>query len=216
MRTGAFLGKARSASMHSIFCTGSASAPVGPPRPWRPNLSGGYDLTLHRFDPLRLALRSPLLGLDLSWDLEYDLNRALWQRAALTVNGSWDTLTAQLTTAFLFPTRTFEDVILKISWGAQRLGASINLNRFALIRLNLETSWQWGSDWEFSLKGEYDLPTQRVTALQLGVIKKFCHACWQVGLYSDSRRIWLQAQINAFPTAQVRYSPTDQRLSFGS
>jgi hypothetical protein len=85
-----------------------------------------------------------------------------------------------------------------------------------LIRLNLETSWQWGSDWEFSLKGEYDLPTQRVTALQLGVIKKFCHACWQVGLYSDSRRIWLQAQINAFPTAQVRYSPTDQRLSFGS
>jgi LPS export ABC transporter permease LptF len=184
--------------------------------PLAPNLSGGYDLTLHRFDPLRLALRSPLLGLDLSWDLEYDLNRALWQRAALTVNGSWDTLTAQLTTAFLFPTRTFEDVILKISWGAQRLGASINLNRFALIRLNLETSWQWGSDWEFSLKGEYDLPTQRVTALQLGVIKKFCHACWQVGLYSDSRRIWLQAQINAFPTAQVRYSPTDQRLSFGS
>jgi LPS export ABC transporter permease LptF len=191
------------------------------PVPLQPTLSGGYDLDLKRFDPLRLGLRAQFLGLDALFDLEYDLNHALWQRLALTVNGSWDianppALTMQVTTAYRFPTRSFEDVILKISWGAQRVGASVNLNRLALVRLNLETSWQWGSDWEFSLKGEYDIPAQRVTALQLGVIKKFCHACWQVGLYSDSRRLWLQAQINAFPTAQVRYSPTDQRLSFGS
>lgn len=184
--------------------------------PGKPNLSGGYDLDLKRFDPLRLGLRASGGGLDALFDWEYDLNRALWQRAALAVSGSWDAVSLQLTTAYLFPTRAFEDLIFKLSWGAQRLGMSVNLNRFALIRFNLETSWQWGSDWEFSLKGEYDLPTRRVTALQLGVIKKFCHACWQVGLYSDSRRIWLQAQITAFPTAQVRYSPTDQRLSFGS
>ncbi|MCX8103889.1 MAG: LptF/LptG family permease [Candidatus Bipolaricaulota bacterium] len=190
--------------------------------PFTPSLSGGYDLESKRFDPLRLTLRHQLYGLSTTIDLEYDPNYSLWQRAVLTLSGSWEVipkapaLTMHLTTAYLFPRRAFEDLIVKLSWGAQRLGMSVNLNRLALVRLNLETSWQWGPDWEFSLKGEYDLPTQRVTALQVGVIKKFCHACWQVGLYSDSQRVWLHAQINAFPTAQVRYSPTDRRLSFGS
>lgn len=189
--------------------------------PWQPTLGTGYDLLAKAFDPLRVTVRQQLDGFDTTIDLEYDLNSLLWKRAALALSGSWEisqapALTIQLTTAYLFPTRSFEDLIFKVSWGAQRLGMSVNLNRFALIRFNIETSWQWGSDWEFSLKGEYDLPAQRFTALQVGVIKKFCHACWQLGVYSDSQRVWLQAQINAFPTAHVRYSPTDQRLSFGS
>jgi LPS export ABC transporter permease LptF len=189
--------------------------------PLKPTLWTGYDLRASLFDPVRLALRQQLYGLEATIDLEYDLNDSLWRRAALALSGSWDipqapALTMQLTTAYLFPTRSFEEFIVKLSWGAQRLGMSIDLNRFALIRFNIETSWQWGTEWEFSLKGEYDLPTRRFTALQVGVIKKFCHACWQVGVYGDGRRIWLHAQITAFPTAQVRYVPTDQRLSFGS
>jgi LPS export ABC transporter permease LptF len=205
--------------------------------PLRPNLLAGYNLETRTFDPLHLTLRERLAGFDAALDLKYDLNQYIWKSAALSLNGTWDmaplvalmpessrpsltekipALSLQLSTAYLFPTNSFEDLILKLSWGVHRLGSIVDLNRLYLKRFNLETSWQWGSDWEFSIKGEYDLPTQRFTALQLGVIKKFCQACWQLGVYSDSQRIWLQAQINAFPTAHVRYSPTDQRLSFGS
>ncbi len=183
-----------------------------PTAPFKPNLTWGYDLRQQTFELLRLGLRHQFLGFATTIDLEYDLNRSLWHRAALTLQGS----VVQLSTAYLFPTRNFEDLIVKISWGVQRLGMSIDLKRFSLQRLNLETSWQWWSEWEFSLKGEYDVARQRWTALQVGIIKKFCNACWQLGVYSDSSRVWLQAQINAFPTARVRYSPTDQRLSFGS
>ncbi len=178
---------------------------------FKPTLITGYDVELKRFDPLRILLRETLAGWDTAIDLEYDLNEHFWKRIALNMTGA----NAQLTTAFLFATRTFEDTIIKLSWGVHRVGVNVDLNRFFLRRFNLETSWQWG-EWELSLKGEYDLPTQRVTALQLGIIKKFCKGCWQMGVYSDGYRFWLQAQINAFPTAQVRYSPTDQRLSFGS
>lgn len=192
--------------------------------PFAPTLITGYNVTLNRFDPLRISLRETLTGWETAIDLEYNLNDRLWTRAALTLNGAWDItlpqgdtspITAQLTTAFLFGTRTFEDTIIKLSWGAHRAGVNLDLNRFSLRRFNLETSWQWG-EWELSFKGEYDLAMRRFTALQFGIIKKFCKACWQVGFYSDSQRFWLQAQINAFPTALVRYSPTDQRLSFGS
>jgi len=194
--------------------------------PFKPTLITSYDVALKRFDPLRISLRETLAGWDTAIDLEYDLNARLWKRAALNLNGTWDItpwfrgddispIDAQLTTALLFTTRTFEDTIIKLRWGVHRVGVNVDLNHFSLRRINLETSWQWG-EWEFSLKGEYDLPTRRFTALQLGIVKKFCKACWQLGFYSDSQRFWLQAQINAFPTAQVRYSPTDQRLSFGS
>ncbi|MFN4219058.1 MAG: hypothetical protein ACK4HB_07250, partial [Candidatus Bipolaricaulia bacterium] len=187
--------------------------------PLKPTLSTGYDIALKRFDPLRISLRERLAGWDTALDLEYDLNDRFWKRAAFNLNGAWESeiapITAQLTTAFLFTTRAFEETIIKLSWDVHRVGVNIDLNRFSLRRFNLETSWQWG-EWEFSLKGEYDLPIRRFTALQVGIIKKFCKACWQVGVYSDSQRFWLQAQINAFPTAHVRYSPTDQRLSFGS
>ncbi len=179
--------------------------------PFAPTLLTGYNVELKRFEPLRLLLRETLAGWDTTLDLEYDLNDRLWKRAALKLTGA----NAQLTTAFLFPTRTFEDTIIKLSWGIHRLGVNLDLNSFSLRRFNLETGWQW-SEWELSLKGEYDLPTRRFTAVQLGIVKKFCKGCWQVGFYSDSQRVWLQAQINAFPTAQVRYSPTDQRLSFSS
>lgn len=203
--------------------------------PFKPAFTTGYDLERKIFDPLRLVLREKITGLDVVTSWEYDLNHYLWSRAELSgaldivslaglmpepLRPDWGeeipALTVQLSAAYLFPIKSFEDLILKLRWGTHGLGINFDLNRLHLRRFNLETSWQWGSDWEFSVKGEYDLPTQRLTALQLGVIKKFCQACWQLGVYSDGRRIWLQAQINAFPTAQVRYSPTDQRLSFGS
>ncbi len=179
----------------------------------KPALFVGYNFEQNLFEPLRISLREALMGLETLIDIEYDLNAHLWRRVGLTVSTSF--LSMNLSTAYLFATRSFEDTIVKLSWGDHRLGANLDLNRLALKRFNLETSWRWG-DWELTFKGEYDLGVQHWTALQVGVVKKFCRACWQLGLYSDGQRIWLQAQINAFPTAWVRYSPTDSRLSFGS
>jgi len=51
--------------------------------------------------------------------------------------------------------------------------------------------------------------------MQLGLVRTFCRACWQVGLYTNGERVWLEARINAFPSAEVRFSPTDRSLSFG-
>lgn len=181
---------------------------------FRPHFSTGYDLLTKLFDPLRITLTERLLLGETRLALEYDLNRQLWRRAEGQLSGAVGTLSYQLSTAYLIPQLAFEDLIFKMSWEAHRLSGSVDLNRWSLKRLNAETSWAWW-DWEFSLKGEYDLGSRRFTALQVGVIKKFCKACWQMGLYGDGRRWWVQAQINAFPTAQVRYSPTDQRLSFG-
>lgn len=181
--------------------------------PLKPALFIGYNFGQKTFDPLRISLKETLRNFDTSIDIEYDLNAHLWRRVGLTLSTSF--LNIQLSTAYLFATRSFEDTILKLSWGNHRFGANFDLNRVALKRFNLETSWQWG-DWELAFKGEYDLGVRQWTALQMGMVKKFCRACWQVGLYSDRQRVWLQAQINAFPTAWVRYSPTDSRLSFGS
>ncbi len=183
---------------------------------FRPHLNTGYDFSQRSFDPLRITLGEKSTVGDLSLVLEYDLNRHLWQRVSAQLAGmikAWE-LGYQFSTVYLVTQRSFEDFIFKLSRGAHRLSGSVDLNRMSLKRLNAETSWAW-SDWEFSLKGEYDLWSRRVTALQVGVIKKFCKACWQMGLYGDGQRWWVQAQINALPTAQVRYSPTDQRLSFG-
>lgn len=181
--------------------------------PFKPALFIGYNFEQKAFEPLRMSLRDTLLGLETLIDMEYNLNAHLWRRVGLTLSTSF--LSMNLSTAYLFTTRSFEDTILKLRWGNHRFGANFDLNRVALKRFNLETSWHWG-DWELAFKGEYDFGLRGWTALQIGVVRKFCRACWQVGLYSDRQRIWLQAQINAFPTAWVRYSPTDSRLSFGS
>jgi LPS export ABC transporter permease LptG len=186
---------------------------------FRPHLSTGYDFSAQLFDLLRIALTEKLIVGELGLALEYDLNQHLWRRMGAQLSGAIGAngrspLHYQLSTAYLVSQRFFEDLIFKLSWGVHRLSGSVDVNRMSLKRLNAETSWAW-SDWEFSLKGEYDLWSRRVAALQVGVIRKFCKACWQVGLYGDGQRWWVQAQINAFPTAQVRYSPTDQRLSFG-
>ncbi|MCS7274447.1 MAG: LptF/LptG family permease [Candidatus Bipolaricaulota bacterium] len=183
----------------------------------RPHVSTGYDLSKRLFDLLRIALSERLIIGELSLTLEYDLNQHRWQRLGGQLSGAVGDhlpLQYQVSTAYLVSQRSFEDLIFKLSWREHRLSGSVDVNRLSLKRLNAETSWAWG-DWEFSLKGEYDLWSRRFTALQVGVIKKFCKACWQMGLYGDGQRWWVQAQINAFPTAQVRYSPTDQRLSFG-
>lgn len=181
--------------------------------PLKPAFFVGYNFVQETFEPLRISLRDVFMDVDVSLNLEYDLNTQVWRRAGLSLSTSF--LNIQVSTAYLFTARSFEDTIVKLSWGDHRLGANFDLNRVALKRFNLETGWQWG-DWELTFKGEYDLGVQQWTALQLGIVKKFCRACWQLGLYSDRQRVWLQAQINAFPTAWVRYSPTDSRLSFGS
>lgn len=181
--------------------------------PFKPALFTGYNFVQKTFEPLRVSLKETLKDIQIALDLEYNLNTQLWRRVGLTLSASW--LNLQLATAYLFTARLFEDTIIKLSWGDHRLGANFDLNRRALKRFNVETDWRWG-EWEFTFKGEYDLDVRGWTALQLGIVKKFCRACWQVGLYSDRYRVWVQAQINAFPTARVRYSPTDSRLSFGS
>lgn len=182
--------------------------------PFRPNLTTGYDFAAASFDLLRLRLTEKIILGELNLLLEYDLNRGLWQRGSVALAGTWQALGYQCSTAYLFQQQAFEDFIFKFSWNVHRLSGSVDLNRGSLKRLNAETSWIW-TDWEFFFKGEYDLWGQRFTALQVGIIRKFCQACWQMGLYSDGARWWLQAQINAFPTAKLSYSPTDQRLSFG-
>jgi len=181
--------------------------------PFRPALSVRYDFIKRAFEPLQISLKETFLGLETRFDIEYDLNAYRLQRVGLSSNASF--LNLQLSTGYKFVERQFEDTIVKVSWGAHRFGANFDLNRFVLRRFNLETRWLW-NDWELTFQGEYDLGMQRWTALQVGVVKQFCRGCWQLGLYSDSQRVWIQAQINAFPTARVRYSPTDSRLSFGS
>ncbi|MFQ6117809.1 MAG: hypothetical protein ACE5LQ_06035, partial [Candidatus Bipolaricaulia bacterium] len=107
------------------------------------------------------------------------------------------------------------DLITKLTLGRFRLGLRYDLNRLSPKRLNSELSFELGEDWALSLAGEYDLSTGRLTTFQYGLVRGFCHSCWEIGLYGSRGRVWLQARINAFPSATIKYSPTDQELAFG-
>ncbi|MBI1741482.1 LptF/LptG family permease [Candidatus Acetothermia bacterium] len=179
-------------------------------------LTGSYDFSTKMYDPSKLTLSYQTQSLSAFSEIQYDLNKLRPQlitaRAGFTQTQSWS-LSAQ--TGYHFDLQAFDDLILKFSMEKFRLSASVDLNKLQLKRVNGETDFSLGERWDLSLDGEYDFQSHQLSAWQVGVIYKFCHNCWQLGLYSDGGQIWLQARVTAFPMAEIEYSPTDQRLSFG-
>lgn len=179
------------------------------------NLSTAYDLEKESFNPLSLSL-SYRLGLSrTSLSLNYDLNRGRLRQATLqeTLTGEGWSLSAE--TGYDFVHGRFSDLIGKLALERLKLGLRYDLNSLLLKRVNAEISLELGEDWRLSLAGEYDLGTGQLTAFQYGIVRSFCHNCWEIGLFSERGRTWLQAKINAFPAAKIKYSPTDQELAFG-
>jgi LPS export ABC transporter permease LptF len=186
---------------------------------WAPlgSLQGGtgYDWARGSFDPLSVSLAYRLGTAQLSMGLDYDLNKQSLKRVTAQGSVKGDGWQASATSAYDFSATRFDDLIAKLDLGQLfRAGFRFDLNRLQLRRVNLESNWALG-DWELALGGEYDLRLGRLTASRFGMIKKFCHACWQIGLYGNQNQLWVQVRINAFPTAEIGYSPTDQSLSFG-
>jgi LPS export ABC transporter permease LptG len=175
----------------------------------------GYDWQRERFDPATLSVSQSIGPARLSMQLQGDLNGVRMQKAQLKAvwNGAGWSLV--LDGGYDFPRRRPTDLIARLDLGAP-LRAAVRFDPAALSlkRVNVQSSWEL-SNWELSIGSEYDVGSGRFTAFQFGIIKKFCHACWQIGLYGTQEKLWVQASINAFPTAEVRYSPTDQSLDFG-
>ena len=180
-------------------------------------LSAGYDWGRGRFTPTRLSFSShwELLNLRSQMQLAAALDLNVPALSRVTLQMALDGKLS-LSGGYSFLRQRFDDLIVKLDLGeAFRAGLRFDPNALSLRRISAQTRWTLG-DWTFDFGAEYDVPSGRFPALQLGLIKSFCHACWQVGLYVSGERIWLEARINAFPSAEVRYSPTDQSLSFGS
>ena len=179
--------------------------------------STGYDRLRERWLPLQLQLSQRVGSAELALQLQADPNAGALR--GLEGRLRWDAglLDLTLSGGYRFPQGRWEDAILKVQLKEGlplRLGMRLDPNAWTLRRVNVQGRWDWGR-WELSLGGEYDFGLDRVTALQLGLVRKFCHACWQVGVFASRERVWVEARINAFPSAAVTYSPTDQALSFG-
>jgi len=178
-------------------------------------LQAGYDWTKVSFDPLNLSFSYRQGVVQLSLTLIYDINSQLLRSMTLQGSAASEGWSLSLSGGYDFTRARFADLIAKLDLGAPlRVGLRFDPNMLALRRVNLESGVQL-EGWELGLRGEYDLELGRFTALRFGIIKKFCNACWQIGLYGGPRELWVQARINAFPTAEIGYSPTDRRLSFG-
>lgn len=194
-----------------------------------PGLQGrlmtAYDLDEKAFMPLELNLgyrgRQQLsfgLGLEglIALGLSYDLNKGQLQKAALkgslALAGKGWSLAAE--SGLDLRTGQFSDLVTKLVAGQFKLGLRYDPNRLALERVNAELALRLTEDWTASFKGEYDLGSGRLTAFQYGLVRSFC-GCWEVGLFAEQGRWWLAAKIKAFPTAAIRYSPTDRELAFG-
>lgn len=178
-------------------------------------LTGSYDLGRTAFTPLKLSLTHRMGFSTTSLGLTYDLNRG--QPRQLTVKevlsgGGWS---ATLSGGYDFTSGKFADLIAKFSWGERRLGLRYDLDSFRLERVNLELEAEPTEGWWLMAKGEYDLKRGQFTALQWGLVRSFC-GCWELGLFGERGRVWLQAKITAFPTLELKYSPTDKQLTFGS
>ncbi len=180
----------------------------------------GYDLARRLFDPLKinLAYRSAYERLLISFasESEYDVNQGVLRRIGLQGSLQAPQGSVFANTAYDPVNKRYNDLIVKLTLGKQiKLGLSYDLNRRLLKRINSETAFSLGDNWEISFKGEFDFLNKKFTAFQYGLIKKFCNACWELGIYGSRNQIWIQVRINAFPSAEIKYSPTDKRLAFG-
>lgn len=178
-------------------------------------LNTGYDAQAQSFDPLEVTANARWRKARATLGATADLN-------ALAVDGlTWqgrltgDGWSAHLDGGYNLVSRRFDDLIAKVDLGPRwRAGLRFDPNTLSLERINAESSWEFGN-WELQAGSEYDLTAGRLSAFQFGIVRKFCEDCWQVGLYGNRQQLWVEAQINAFPTARISYSPTDQSLGFG-
>ncbi len=178
-------------------------------------LNSGYDWTQGSFAPVNFGVAYRVGIAQISSGVEYDPNKQRLRRTTAQASLSVWGVQLNVNGGYNFVSARYEDVIAKLDLGQPlRAGFRFDVNRLELRRVNLESSWALG-DWELALGGEYDLRLGRLTASRFGIIKKFCQACWQIGLYGNQNQLWVQVRINAFPTAEIEYSPTDQTLSFG-
>ena len=181
----------------------------------RVSLDTGFNARTVRFDPLALTA-------DASWGIaratlgvNADLNAPALDELSWQTELNGDRWSASLNGGYDVAGRRFDDLIAKVDLGERfRAGARFDPNALALERVNARTAWSFGN-WELQLGSEYDLASRRLSALQFGIVRSFCKDCWQVGLYGNRQQLWVEAQINAFPTARISYSPTDQSLAFG-
>jgi LPS export ABC transporter permease LptF len=174
-----------------------------------------YDWQREVFAPLNAELTYRFEEIQTQFGLVYDLNSLTFDRASWNGNTAGDGWNLSLQTGYEFRTATIEDLIARFDLGPIfRSGFRIDLQQLALRRVSLQSTIQLGR-WQVDLAGEYDLPQNRMMTLRYSLVRKFCEDCWQVGIFGDRDQVSFQAQINAFPSAQVRYSPTDQDLSFG-
>ncbi|MCR4404216.1 MAG: LptF/LptG family permease [Candidatus Acetothermia bacterium] len=179
------------------------------------NLATSYDLEKASFDPLSLGLNYRLGLGRTTMRLSYDLNRGQLQQATIQQTLAREGWSFSAETGYNFVSKQFSDLIAKLALERFKIGLRYDLNSLLLKRINSEVSLELGEDWRLALAGEYDLGTGQLGAFQYGVVRSFCHNCWEIGLYGERGRVWLQAKINAFPTATIKYSPTDQELAFG-
>ena len=177
-------------------------------------LSTAYAFGERRFESLSLTLSKQLGEHSVQLSALSLPNRLTLQTLRLQERWSpaWGGLT--LKGGYALSARRFEDLIVKFDWEKTlRLGARLDLNAWRVRRTNAEFNVRLGA-WSLELRGEVDWQGRRISALQLGLVHHFCHDCWQVGLYLSGQRVWFQVQINAFPLAAVKYSPTDGDLGF--
>ena len=175
----------------------------------------GYDVRAARFDPLQVTANGRWGIAQGSLNVNVDLNALRLQTITGQGRLNGDGWSANLNGGYNVAERRFDDVIAKVDLGQRfRAGARFDPNSFRLERVNAQSLWELG-DWELQLGSEYDLSAQRFSALQFGIVRTFCKNCWKVGLYGNRQELWVEAQINAFPTARISYSPTDQSLAFG-
>ncbi len=186
--------------------------------------SSAYDFFSQRYDLARITLNYQTQPFSLAIESQYDLNLQQMQKLTVKAGYAQEKLwgfSAQTGYCFMQidtdcpESGKFADLILKLSLARFRASAIADVNQPQMRRLNAETDFPIGDKWELSLDGEYDFISKSFSTWQIGVIHKFCHNCWQLGFYSDGDQIWLQARVTAFPMAEIEYSPTDQRLSFG-
>jgi hypothetical protein len=178
-------------------------------------LRTGYDWQRERFETATLSVSQSIGPAQLSVQLQGDLNGVRIQKAQLRAAWNGTGWSLGLDGGYDFPPRRPTDLIARLDLGAPlRAAVRFDPAALALKRVNVQSDWEL-SNWELSIGSEYDFGTGQFTAFQFGLVKVFCHACWQIGLYGTQEKLWVQASINAFPTAEVRYSPTDQSLDFG-